>query len=139
MNQSYYKIKKYIEAIPMFKIAIVFAKHKGDHFYETYYTMQDDCLQTIALACLESGNERSLNRNLSRHLYYLYSRTRHVYPQRVIRERRRYWRTKPQEKQRCYNCGVQKLEYMRKHFIEGKKLCGACYMRIRREDKRRNR
>lgn len=138
MNESYTTIKRYVEVVPKFKIAFVFAQHKGRHFHGTYHTMRDDCLQTIALACLESSDERSLNNRLSHHLYYLYTKTRSVYtpPQRRIRNPN--WRTKPTTAQHCDECNEDKQEYMRKGFVEGKQICGACYMRHKREDRRRN-
>lgn len=139
MNESYHKIKSYIDAVPEFKIAFVFAQHKGKHFHGTYHCMEDDCLQTIALACLESTDVRSLNRRLSHHLYYLFAKTRGIYTPTLPRKRQQYWRTKPQLEQRCDECGEDKQEYMRKGFIAGKKICGACYMRHKREDRRQNR
>lgn len=139
MTESYHKIKRYIDAIPQFGLAFVFASYKGMYFHGTYHTMQDDCLQTIALACLESSDERSLNNRLSHHLYYLYTRTRSFYAPIPRRIRKPNWRTKPATMQHCDECGQDKQQYMRKGFIEGKQICGACYMRYKREDRRRNR
>lgn len=143
MNANYMRIREYESVLPNFTLAFVYAKRKGHLFKETYYKEPEDTLQTIALSYVESGGDiKKINNYISKNLYYLHKYmmpiSRQLYRASIKEKRTKKYHCKPKEESTCDLCGKTKLEYMRKGFVPGKTICGACYMRLRREDKRRN-
>ena len=133
---NYTKIKHYCNVIPDYALAFDWAKRK-EHFHDVYHQNIDDVLQEIAIACLiAEGDLKKLNNLLGRRIYYIWKWTKLI--DKMPGKRAKKYNCKPRKPFFCDICGKEKLEYPRKSFLKDKKICGACYMQIKREDKKRN-
>lgn len=135
---NYAKIGQYAKALPGFLLAFTWAKErkKWSWLYPKY---DDDVLQEIAVAVIESnGDLRTLNRLLTRRLYFL---AKYVLPDNISRPSQVGLKKKPSKTKTavCEVCYEIRTGYFYVSLVPGKMVCARCYKKIKYEDERRNR
>jgi len=130
----YYRIQKYKKIIPNFALYFTWSKLHAEFNY-LYPIFWDDLFQTIALCAIEYKTDRAISNALGRELYYL---ARHVYNMPLLKSNQKNTNRNIAPFCKCDECGREKNQYLRKSLIPGKRICGKCYQKTKRDNKRRN-
>lgn len=135
---NYAKIGQYAKALPGFLLAFTWAKERKKWNW-LYPKHDDDVLQEIAVAVIESNGDLGLlNKFLTRRLYLL---AKYVLPDNISRPTQaglKLKRSKPKTAV-CEVCLEIRTSYFYVSIVPGKMVCARCYKKIKYEDERRNR
>lgn len=131
----YHRIQQYCEIVDDYALYFKFAKSKPE-FICIYPKFWKDVLQIIALSVLECDTVKERNNAIGRNFY---SFARHVLdlPLRKTKTRKKY-KKKCKKITECWLCKREKQEYMRQSLTPGHKICGTCYIKIKRGNKYMN-
>lgn len=139
MTINYHKIEWYNKHIDNYLLGYWFAKRLSNIFWELHDNYIDDLLQEIAYCCIAEPDKYKLRIIIDKQLRKLHKGTRKLIRPIIVENRKKVkFDNKPKEKQKCDLCEKEKQEYMRKNVLANKQICSACYMKIKRENKRRN-
>lgn len=134
MLNNYNKIAEYTKVFPDFPFYFKYSKIKQNEYQFIYPKYAKDFFQIIALCILEYKKQKEIQKAIYREMYKFVRHVIGIPLEKKKKTEKKYISNPPISK--CDLCYKEKKEYLRSSLIPEKKICGACYMKIKRENRK---